>query len=45
VSDLLKPDYAADSIKWAFVIGLGFYLVAAVLLLLASRTIRKDWVE
>lgn len=45
VSDLLKPEYGADSIKWAFVIGLGFYLVAAVLLLLASRTIRKDWVD
>jgi MFS family permease len=45
VSDLLKPEYGADSIKWAFVIGLGFYLVAAALLLLASRTIRKDWVD
>ncbi|ESQ86613.1 spinster family MFS transporter [Asticcacaulis benevestitus] len=45
VSELLKPEYGADSIKWAFVIGLGFYLVATVLLLLASRTIKKDWVE
>lgn len=45
VSDLLKPEYGADSIKWAFVIGLGFYLVAAVLLFFASKTIRKDWVE
>jgi len=45
VSDLLKPAYGADSIKWAFVIGLGFYLVAAVLLLLASRSIKKDWVD
>jgi len=45
VSDLLKPEYGADSIKWAFVIGLGFYLVAAALLLLASRTIKKDWVD
>lgn len=45
VSDLLKPEYGADSIKWAFVIGLGFYLLAAVLLFFASKTIRKDWVE
>jgi MFS family permease len=45
VSDLLKPEYGADSIKWAFVIGLGFYLVAAVLLFFATKTIRKDWVE
>ncbi len=44
-SDLLKPEYGADSIKWAFVIGLGFYLVAAALLFLAAKTIRKDWVD
>ncbi|ESQ74800.1 MFS transporter [Asticcacaulis sp. AC402] len=45
VSDLLKPQYGADSIKWAFVIGLGFYLVAALLLFLASKRLKKDWVD
>ena len=44
VSDLLKPHYGADSIKWAFVAGLGFYVVAAALLTTASRQLRKDWV-
>jgi MFS family permease len=45
VSDLLKPHYGADSMKWAFIIGLGFYIVAAVLMALASRTIKKDWLD
>ncbi|EGF89715.1 major Facilitator Superfamily protein [Asticcacaulis biprosthecium C19] len=45
MSDVLKPEYGTDSIKWAFVIGLSFYLVAAVLLVLASRQLKNDWVE
>ncbi|MDI7774263.1 MFS transporter [Asticcacaulis sp. EMRT-3] len=45
VSDLLKPMYGEDSIKWAFVIGLGFYLLAALLLFGASRTLKKAWVD
>ncbi len=45
VSDLLKPQYGADSMKWAFVIGLGFYVLAALLMALASRTIKKDWID
>ncbi|WP_443750991.1 spinster family MFS transporter [Asticcacaulis solisilvae] len=44
VSDLLKPEHGADSIKYAFLAGLGFYVVAAVLLLIASRRLQKDWV-
>lgn len=45
VSDLLKPEHGADSIKYAFLMGLSFYVVAAVLLLIASRRLRKDWVD
>jgi MFS family permease len=45
LSDLLKPAYGADSIKYAFLCGLSFYLVAAVLLYFASRRIARDWVE
>ena len=45
LSDLLKPTYGADSIKYAFLYGLGFYVLAALLLYLASRRIARDWVE
>lgn len=44
-SDFLKPTYGDDSIKYAFIAGLSFYLLAAVLLGLASLRIRKDWVD
>jgi len=45
LSDMLKPTFGADSIKYAFLYGLGFYLLAALLLYLASRRISRDWVE
>ncbi len=45
VSDLLKPHYGLESIKYSFICGLGFYLMAALLLLIASFRIKKDWVE
>ncbi len=45
VSDLLKPEHGADSIKYAFLAGLSFYVVAAVLLIFASRRLARDWVD
>ena len=45
VSDYLKPVYGEDSIKYAFFYGLGFYVIAAVLLYLASRRIARDWID
>jgi MFS family permease len=45
LSDLLKPAYGTESIKVAFLCGLGFYVIAAVLLYLASRRIARDWVD
>lgn len=45
VSDLLKASCGADSIKWAFVIGLVFYLLAAALLALAARRMKADWID
>ncbi|ESQ82544.1 hypothetical protein AEAC466_16900 [Asticcacaulis sp. AC466] len=45
MSDVFKPAYGADSIKYAFICGLAFYVLAAILLLLASRTLKKDWVD
>ena len=45
MSDYLKPTFGEDSIKYAFIFGLGFYVVAALLLFLASFRIKKDWVD
>lgn len=45
MSDYLKPQLGDDSIKYSFIIGLGFYLAATLLLVLASLRIKKDWVD
>jgi MFS family permease len=45
VSDLLKPAFGAESLRWSIYTGMGFYLVAALLFFLASRRLAKDWVE
>ena len=45
MSDYLKPTFGDDSIKYAFIFGLGFYVIAALLLFLASFRIKKDWVD
>ncbi|WP_419252981.1 spinster family MFS transporter [Caulobacter sp. ErkDOM-YI] len=45
VSDLLAPRYGAESMRYALYFGLGFYVVSAGLLILASRRLKKDWVE
>ncbi len=45
LSDHYKAAYADDSLRHAAMSVLAFYLVAALLAWLASRNIRKDWVE
>jgi len=45
VSDLLRDRFGAESLRYAIYSGLGFYLVASTLLLIASRTIKKDWLD
>jgi MFS family permease len=45
VSDLLKPTFGAESLRWSIYTGMGFYLVAALLFFLASRRLAKDWVD
>lgn len=45
MSDLLKPTFGDESLRWAIYTGMGFYLLAAVLLIGASRTLKKDWVD
>jgi len=45
MSDLLRPTFGDESLGWAIYTGMGFYLLASVLLFSASRTLTKDWTE
>jgi predicted MFS family arabinose efflux permease len=45
LSDRLRESYGADSLRLAALAVLAFYLVAALLMYFASRTLRRDWVE
>lgn len=45
LSEQFAPTYGDESLRMAIYVGLGFYVVAAVLLFLASRRIAKDWVD
>ncbi len=45
VSDALKGQFGVESLKYAFLAGLGFYIVAATLLALSATRIKKDWVD
>jgi len=45
LSDTFKERFGDDALRYAAVSCLGFYLLAAFLMLLASRRLRQDWVE
>jgi MFS family permease len=45
MSDLLAPRFGEESLRWAIYTGMGFYVLAAVLLIGASRTLKRDWVD
>jgi len=45
LSDALKASYGADSLRYAAIIGVSLYLVAALLALLAIKPLRRGWVE
>ncbi len=44
LSDLLTPSFGQDALRHAIVIGLGFYLLAAVLMIAAGRYLAREWV-
>jgi predicted MFS family arabinose efflux permease len=44
VSDALTPRFGAEALRYAIYSGLAFYLVAALLFLLAARRLPRDWV-
>ncbi|MFV3075917.1 spinster family MFS transporter [Niveispirillum fermenti] len=43
LSDVLRAEYGQDSLRYSILYCLGFYLIAAILLLLASRRLDRDW--
>ncbi|MBA3459673.1 MAG: MFS transporter [Deltaproteobacteria bacterium] len=45
VSDAMRPYFGDESLRYAIYSGLGFYLISSVLFALASKTIKRDWVE
>ncbi|MBN2973017.1 MFS transporter [Roseomonas aeriglobus] len=45
LSDMLKSTYGVDSLRYAAVGCLLFYAIAALLMTLAIRPLRRDWVE
>ncbi len=45
LSDLLAPRYGIESMRYALYFGAGFYVLASLLLWLASRRLAADWVE
>jgi len=45
VSDQLKPQYGAESMRYSIQYGLGFYVLSSLLLFLASRRLGREWVN
>jgi predicted MFS family arabinose efflux permease len=45
LSDALKATYGADSLRYAAIIGVSLYLVAALLAFLAIKPLKRGWVE
>ena len=43
LSDQLKPAYGEESLRYAILYGLVFYLVAGALMLAAAITLKRDW--
>lgn len=45
MSKNLAPQFGEESMRYAIYTGLGFYLLASVLFFIASRRLKKDWVD
>ena len=45
LSDALTRSYGDEALRYAMLASLGFYLLAALLMWLASKPLRQDWVE
>lgn len=45
ISDALTVQFAEESLRYSILAGTGFYVIAAILYVIASRTLKRDWVE
>jgi predicted MFS family arabinose efflux permease len=45
LSDRLTPAFGDEALRYAMLFSLVFYLIAALLMALAAKPLRKDWVE
>lgn len=45
MSDVLRPVFGEESLRWSLYSGMIFYLIAAALFYLCSRSLDRDWVE
>lgn len=45
LSEMLKGAFGSEALRYALLGGLGFYLLAALLMALAASALRRDWVD
>lgn len=45
MSDLLRPTFGDESLRWSIYSGMVFYVISSTLLFFASRTLKQDWVD
>ena len=45
ISDVMKPQFGDESLRYSAILLVSCYLIAALLSLFAIKTLRKDWVE
>jgi predicted MFS family arabinose efflux permease len=45
LSDALAARFAEESLRYSILAGTGFYVIAALLYLVAARTLSRDWVD
>ncbi|WP_407703498.1 spinster family MFS transporter [Terricaulis silvestris] len=45
ISDALTERFAEESLRYSILAGTGFYLLAALLYLVAARSLKRDWVD
>ena len=43
LADALEPTYGASALRYSMLYGLGFYLLAGLLMLAAVTTLKRDW--
>ncbi len=45
VSEYLTPRFAEEALRYSLYVGQWFYALAAILLFISARSLRKDWVD